>query len=235
MNYELKGNLPFPIALVHLDRGDSVQIEAGAMIYHNGRVNLEGHMNSNGKTGLGGMLSALGRSVTSGESFFITTASATEGGAEMAVAPGNPGVIQALSLDGEHQWRLNTGAFLAMDSTAGYSMIRQKAGSALFGGTGGFFIMETTGTGTMLVSAYGDLLPVDLDGSTDYVIDNNHVVAWESSLDYSIEIASGTFGFKTGEGLVNHFTGRGRVYLQTRNVEALANLVKPYLPNKSSD
>lgn len=235
MNYELKGNVPFPIALLHLDRGESAQLEAGAMIYHNGRVTLEGHMNSNGKTGLGGMLSALGRSMTSGESFFITTATATASGAELAIAPGNPGVIQALPLDGDHQWCLNTGAFLAMDSTAGYSMIRQKAGRALFGGTGGFFIMATTGTGTMLVSAYGDLLPVDLDGTTDYVIDNNHVVAWESTLDYSIEIASGTFGFTTGEGLVNHFTGRGRVYLQTRNVEALANLVKPYLPNKSSD
>jgi hypothetical protein len=31
-------------------------------------------MNTNGKKGLGGALSALGRSVTSGESFFISTA-----------------------------------------------------------------------------------------------------------------------------------------------------------------
>ncbi len=71
MNYELKGNVPFPIALLHLDRGDSAQIEAGSMIYHNDGVTLEGHMNSNGKSGLGGMLSALGRSMTSGESFFL--------------------------------------------------------------------------------------------------------------------------------------------------------------------
>lgn len=113
-------------------------------------------------------------------------------------------------------------------------MIRQHVGKALFGGTGGLFVMQTSGTGTMLVSAYGDLLAIDLDGSRDYVIDNTHVVAWQTSLHYSIEVASGTFGFTTGEGLVNRFTGRGRIYIQTRNIEALANMVSPYIATKQS-
>lgn len=235
MNYELQGSDTFPIAIIHLQAGEQVQIESGAMIYHNGRVTLDGKMNSNGKGGLGGMLSALGRSMTSGESFFITTATGNAADANIGIAPANPGKIVVLPVDETHQWRLNTGAFLASDSTASYNMIRQKTGKALFGGTGGFFVMESTGSGQMLVSAYGDLLAIDLDGATDYVIDNNHVVAWASTLDYHIEFASGTFGFTTGEGLVNRFSGTGRVYIQTRNVEALAGLVKPYIPTGSSD
>ena len=230
MQYELQGSSTFPIAVLQLGTGQRVQIESGAMIYHNGNIKLEGKMNSNGKSGLGGLMSAIGRSVTSGESFFITTAEGTADDGQLAIAPGNPGRIEELTLDATHQWRLNTGAFLAADSTASYSMIRQKTSGALFGGTGGFFIMESQGTGTMLVSAFGDLLPLDLDGSHDFVIDNNHVVAWSSDLDYDIEAASGVVGFTTGEGLVTRFHGQGRVYIQTRNIEALADMVKPFMP-----
>lgn len=234
MNYELKGDSPFPVAVLHLNAGDSVQIESGSMIYHNEKVNLEGHMNTNGKKGFGGLMSAIGRKMTSGEGFFITTASSSEDGGELAIAPGNPGLIRELQLDDTHQWRLNTGAFLAVDANAGYQMVRQKASNALLGSTGGLYIMETQGTGSMLISAYGDLLPIDLDGASDYVIDNSHVVAWSNTLDYDIDVDSGTFGFKTGEGLVNHFKGTGRVYVQTRNIEALANLIEPFIPTSSS-
>ena len=235
MDYELKGDTPFPMAVVHLDANQQVQIENGSMIYYNDAIKLVGHLNSNGKKGIGGLMSAIGRGATSGESMFITTASATADGGEIAVAPGNPGVIQELAVDSEHQWRLNTGAFLASDESVSYQMIRQKASRALFGGTGGFFIMSTQGTGTMLISAYGELVPLDLDNVTNYSIDNDHVVAWSQGLDYDIEPASGLVGFKTGEGLVTRFSGSGRVYVQTRNLQALADLLHPYLPSGSSN
>lgn len=233
MNFEIKGDSPFPVAQLHLNQGESVQIESGSMIYHNTKVSLQGHMNSNGKKGLGGLMSAVGRKLTSGEDFFITTATGTASDAELAIAPSNPGVIQTLTLTDQQQWRLNSGAFLAMDTTAQYKMVRQDVDSAFFGGTGGLFIMETAGIGTMLISAYGAIIPLDLDGKTDYVVDNAHVVAWSSQLNYKIEAASGTFGFKTGEGLVNHFSGSGRIYVQTRNIQALANLIENAVPKKS--
>ncbi|MFT8384107.1 MAG: AIM24 family protein, partial [Lacticaseibacillus paracasei] len=76
-----------------------------------------------------------------------------------------------------------------------------------------------------------DLKIEALDGSHEYVIDNSHVVAWDSKLNYNIQPASGIIGFTTGEGLVNRFSGSGTVYIQTRNIEALANLVQPFLPS----
>lgn len=231
MKYTITTNTTFPVVDLALAQDETIQIESGSLIYHNGLVTLSGHMNDNGKKGLGGFVSALGRSMTSGESFFITTATGTSADAKMTIAPNNPGAIKALAIDADHQYRLNTGAFLAMDSTASYNMVSQKTSGAIFGGTGGFFIMETSGTGTVLVSAYGDIIPIELDGNHQYVVDNNHVIAWDSSLEYSIKPASGVVGFKTGEGLVTEFSGNGTIYIQTRNLQSLANLIQPFLPS----
>ena len=103
---------------------------------------------------------------------------------------------------------------------------------ALFGGTGGLFVMKTQGSGKMLISGYGDIVEIALDGTEDFVVDNQHVLAWTESLSYSIEVASGTFGFKTGEGLVNKFRGKGKILIQSRNVEALAQSIIPFIPSK---
>lgn len=234
MHYEISSSTTFPIAKINLDNGESIQIENGAMLYHNGKVALEGHMNSNGKSGVGGMMSALGRKMTSGESFFITKATGTADDSEIGIAPANPGVIKALVTSPGNELRLNTGAFLAADDGVSYNMVRQKVSRAIFGGTGGLFVMETSGSGTVLVSGYGDIIPVDLNAGDDYVVDNAHVVAWDEALDYDIAAASGTFGFKTGEGLVNKFHGTGTVYIQTRNLESLAAVLKPFLPKASN-
>ena len=94
--------------------------------------------------------------------------------------------------------------------------------------------METKGSGRMLISGYGDIVEVTLDGNQPLVVDNHHVLAWSASLDYQIQVASGTFGFKTGEGLVNSFSGKGTVLIQSRNVEALAGLLDPYITKSSN-
>ncbi|MCI1940406.1 MAG: AIM24 family protein, partial [Lacticaseibacillus paracasei] len=90
MNYSITPNSTFPVVNITMGQDETIQIESGSMIYHNGLVELSGHMNSNGKKGLGGIMSAIGRSVTSGERFFITTATGTAPDAELAIAPGNP-------------------------------------------------------------------------------------------------------------------------------------------------
>ena len=159
MQYRLTSQSVFPLVEVTLAKGEELQLESGAMVYHNGQISLEGHMNANGKKGIGGALRALGRSVTSSE-----------------------------------QWRLNTGAYLAAESSVQYEMVRQSISGALLGGTGGLFVMETKGSGRMLISGYGDIVEVTLDGNQPLVVDNHHVLAWSASLDYQIQVASGRFG-----------------------------------------
>lgn len=228
MRFVLTGDSDCPIARLALSRGESVKIENGSMVYSRG-VEISGGLNSK-KKGLGGVLGAIGRSITSGESMFITTATGTVDDGEIAIAPPIPGKIISLQVGGQQQYRLNTGAFLACDATLDYTMVNQGLGRAVFGGTGGLFVMETNGTGTILVSAFGDILSLDVTPESPLVVDNEHVVAWDASLNYNIQVASGMFGFTTGEGVVNSFNGYGRVYIQTRNLQNLAQAMHPYLP-----
>lgn len=232
MRVALSGDSDCPIARIALSRGESVKIESGSMVYQRG-VDLSGGLNAK-KKGIGGVFSAIGRSITSGESMFVTTATGSVDDGEIAIAPPIPGKIVSLQLDDQHQYRLNTGAFLACDMTVDYSMVNQGISRALFGGTGGLFVMETSGYGTLLVSAFGDLMALDVTPDAPVSIDNEHVVAWDAGLQYHIEVASGMFGFTTGEGVVNSFNGYGRVYIQTRNLRNLAQTVYPYLPTSAN-
>lgn len=231
MNCTITDSDTFPVAVVTLQKGEQIRLERGAMIYHNGMVSLEGKTNSN-SGGLGGALKALGRSMVSSESMFITTATGMANDSVIGLAPSAPGSIRALEL-GVQQWRLNDSAFLACDASASYIMQRQNLGKAIFGKSGGLFVMETQGSGTMLINSYGDILEADMDGNESLVVDNSHVLAWTTGLDYNIRVASGTFGFTTGEGLVNEFKGRGKVLIQTRNVPSLAAMISPYIGSKS--
>lgn len=231
MRFVLTGDSDCPIARLALSCGESVKIENGSMVYSRG-VEISGGLNSK-KKGLGGVLGAIGRSITSGESMFITTATGAVDDGEIAIAPPIPGKIVNLQVGGQQQYRLNTGAFLACDATLDYTMVNQGLGRAVFGGTGGLFVMETNGTGTILVSAFGDILSLDVTPESPLVVDNEHVVAWDASLNYNIQVASGMFGFTTGEGVVNSFNGYGRVYIQTRNLQNLAQAMHPYLPTSA--
>ncbi len=231
MNFQLSNEGAFPLVLVKLNAGEEIKIEGGSMVYHNGKIALEGKMNSGGGGGLGGLLKAAAKSVVSGEGFFITTAKGTAADGEIAIAPGSIGAIRKLTV-GAEKWCINDGCFLACDNSVTYNMKRQSVTKALFAGTGGLFIMESDGQGDMLVSAFGDIVEIDLDGSRPFIVDNDHVVAWHSTLSYNIKAASGTFGFKTSEGLVNEFVGRGKLLIQTRNLSYLAELISPFIASK---
>ena len=214
MKYELSGGNTCPLATVTLDKGESIKVENGAMVYMKD-VTIAGKMNSS-KKGLGGLLGAIGRSLTSGESMFITQATGDADGGQIGVAPAIPGEIVKLSV-GKQQYCLNTGAFLASDDSVSYKMRSQKLSKAAFGGTGGFLV-ELTVTSDKPIS-----------------IDNEHVIAWDANLDYDIKVASGMFGFTSGEGLVNHFTGDGKVLIQTRNLHSLAEALQPFIVEKNSN
>jgi TIGR00266 family protein len=231
MNYELTGGTAYPMAVISMERGETILIERGAMAYYRD-VEIKGKMNNNNKSGLGGLMSALGRSMTSGESMFITEATGIGQEAEIAVAPSNIGKIQKLDIGYDH-YRLNTGAYLASDASVQYKMVRQEIGKALFAGTGGLFVMETSGRGDLLISSFGDIVELTVEPGKPLTVDNDHVLAWTSGLDYQIRIASGMFGFTSGEGIVNEFNGSGTVYVQTRNIRNLADAIQKFIPTKS--
>jgi len=232
MRFNILGDDDCPLVNIELGRNEKIKVESGAMAYMS-NVTLEGKMNTN-KSGIGGFFSALGRSITSGESIFITEAVGNTNDAFIGIAPAIPGKISYLEV-GEKQYCLNTGAFLACDESVTYNLVSQSLGKALLGGTGGLFVMETAGYGDLLVNAFGDIIELEVTYDKPLIIDNEHVVAWDSSLDYNIEVASGTLGITTGEGFVNKFTGNGKVLIQTRNIHSLANEIRKFIPTQSSN
>lgn len=226
MNYEITTSSFAPVAKIKINNGEKTSVERGGMIMKSSGVEISGKMN--GKS----LLGAIGRALTSGEDMFITEATSSEDNGFIVVGPNNIGKIFPLEC-GEKQWYLNDGAFVAGDSTIEYKMERQKKiGSSLVGRSGGLFNMKTSGNGTVLVSSYGDVVEYELNGGS-ITIDNGHVCAWESSISYQATIASGVFGFTTGEGIVLEFTGKGKIYIATRNLQGTAESLIPFLGTSS--
>ena len=232
MKFSMDSQMQFPLVELSLNQGETVYIQRGSMVYHTPNVSLNTKLNASG-SGLGRFVKAVGRSMVSGESTFITQAVAESDNGNLALAPDTPGQVIALEL-GEKQYRLNDGAFLALDGTAFYTMERQSIGKALFGGQGGLFVMTTKGQGTLLANAFGSIKKIELQNQ-EITIDNAHVVAWSQSLDYNIHLENGFWqSIGTGEGVVNTFRGTGEVYVQSLNLQSFAGALNKYIPKSSS-
>lgn len=115
-----------------------------------------------------------------------------------------------------------------------YDVKRQSLSKAILGGTGGLFIAQTSGNGKLYVNSFGDLIELKVEDFQDLKIDNQHVVAWEETVRYELSVAGGIFGFTSGEGVVNNFSGRGKVLVQSRNISGLADAIIPYIPQPRS-
>jgi uncharacterized protein (AIM24 family) len=108
----------------------------------------------------------------------------------------------------------------------------QSLGNALFGQSGGFFITETAGSGQLVVSGFGSMSQLDVEPGKEIVIDNAHVVAWDSGLRYELSVATRSGGgllgslvnsVTSGEGVVLRFSGQGKVLICSRNRDAFTS------------
>lgn len=234
MKYTIDSNMQFPLVEIALEAGESAYIQQGSMVYHTPSVILNTKLNARGGSGLGKLMGAIGRSMVSGESMFLTQAISNGNDGKIALAPSVPGQVIALEL-GAKQYRLNDGAFLALDGSAQYKMERQSVGRAFFGGQGGLFVMTTEGQGTLLANAFGSIKKIDLQGDS-ITIDNAHVVAWSRELNYDIHMENGFLqSIGTGEGIVNTFSGYGEIYVQSLNIETFAKVIGSHLTVSGGD
>jgi len=227
MNHEILAGPSFSILEVTLAAGERIVSEAGAVAWMEGNLKTE-------TTTRGGVLAGLKRAVFSGETFFQNTYEAEGGAARIAFAPGVSGEIIPWKLQGE-DLLLQRGAYLA--STEG---IRCESRSEGFKGlfAQGLFVLRATGSGTVFFSGYGAIDRIDLDGGGEYTIDNGYVVAWEPTLTYRITKARKIRSFLFSDQLLLSFSGRGRVWINSRSPQSLAAWVYPYRnvkPRNSGD
>lgn len=207
-----------PLVRVSLQKGDSVWSESDAMVMMDHTLDLKGRMQ-------GGLLQAAMRSLTNGESFFQQEIIATRGDGMCLLAPKLPGAVKILEV-GAIQYRVSDQAYLAASSDVSLTARAQNIGTAMFGGTGGFFVGETSGVGHVAVSGFGMIIALDITAGREIVIDNGHVVAWDTRMQYQVAHATsqnqGLIGslinsVTSGEMLVLKFRGPGKVIICSRN------------------
>jgi uncharacterized protein (TIGR00266 family) len=219
-----------PFLHVSLTKGEKIYCESGAMVMMEQNLDLKGKMTG----GIGG---ALMRRFANGESFFQQHIEATRGDGDCLLSPTLPGAIDVLDV-GKIQYTLNDGAFVAATSTVEMKVKTQNIGNALFAQSGGFFVMESSGTGQVVISGFGSLFKLEVSPGKDLIIDNTHVVCWDSSLRYEISVTTASSGgiggflgnvvnsVTSGEGVVLKFSGTGKIYVCSRNRDSFSGWLK---------
>ena len=227
MRHEVKYQPSYALALIDLEPGESIQAEAGAMVSKSSAIEME-------TSTRGGMLSGLRRSVLGGESFFINTFRAEHEAGQVTVAPALPGDIMALDLTGETTLLVQSGSFLA--ATDGVDVDTKWGGAKSFFSSEGLFLLRCTGQGTIWVSSYGAIHPIDLGVGEPYVVDTGHMVAFDDSVQYDVGRSGGWKStLFSGEGLVVNLTGPGRFYMQTRSEDSFLSWLIPKLPKQGGN
>ena len=213
------------LARVSLQHGEQIMAESGAMVGMTPNVSMQ-----TGSTGglMGGLMRMFG-----GESFFRNTFTAANGPGEVLLAHGLPGDMAVLEMTPQGYY-LTSSTFIASSPTV---QINTKLGGfkSFFSGEGAFVMQATSQQpGQLLIGAFGGVQQLNCDGNM--VIDTGHLVAWDATLQYKVGKSGAGWiaSFLSGEGLVCHFQGQGRIWIQSRNPVEYGRDIGGMLPPRRS-
>lgn len=209
----------------------TVQLPADAKIKAEASVMVAMDTNIGMKTRFKGGIKRL----VSRESLFINEFTANQMPGEVVFASGMPGDIRHYHLDGVQKKAifLQSSSFLASGMGVDVNIKFQGLVKGFFSGAG-LFLIKCEGQGDVFFNSYGGIIEIDVKG--EYIIDNNHIVAFEEGLEYNVQKFGGYKSlFLSKEGLVTRFTGEGKVWIQTRKLPAFAAWIYPFRPKQSSN
>ena len=172
MEYEIKGE-PMPVVICHLDGGESVLCESGAMSWMTPNMEMQ--------TSGGGAGKMFGR-MFSGESAFVNRYTANGGPGMIAFAAKFPGDIRAVEITRSNPIICQKGAFLA--STEGVEMsvhFQQKASTGFLGGEG-FVMQKLSGEGMAFLEIDGSTVEYNLQRGEQMVIDTGYLAMMDASV-----------------------------------------------------
>jgi len=212
-------NPDYSLLTVTIPGGSTLKVEASAMAAMDTNIKMKTKM----KGGLGRLLSS--------ESLFINEFTAQGGEGNIMIAPGSPGDLKHVHLDGNVIYLQNSG-YVASGMDVKLETKWQGMMKGFFSGES-FFLIKCSGTGDLWFNSYGGIIEIDVNG--EYIVDTGYVVGFEESLNYNVQAVGGLKSlFFSGEGLVCKFSGKGKLWIQTRNVIAFANWLFPFRPVKKS-
>ena len=233
MEIESEYGPAFTMMTATLAPEEQIKVEPGAMVAQSEGLEMKTGMGSGG--GLGGFMKSMMKSAFGGESFFVNTYTAGPSGGWISLAPSSPGDIETFDLDPGQSFYMQGGAFMASTINVDTSTKFQGAKS-LFSREGAFFLRAEAADvpGRVFFTSYGAMKEIEVTPDKPIKIDNGHVVAFSEGLNYQISKVKGLGSFFFGgEGFTLDFHGSGSVWIQTRNIESLANQLIPFMPNRS--
>lgn len=225
MKYEIN-NQPFTILTLHMEQGEAVKCQSGAMAWKSPGIAMET------KTGgLGGMF----KKAIVGESLALNHYTSEQAG-ELTLAKRGPGDIMAFNI-GETPIIAQKTSFLA--ATEGVQMdvyIQQKVSTGFFGGEG-FLMQKFSGSGYAWLETHGAVQERTLAAGEKLVVSSGYVACMDATCTMEVETVKGFTNIMLGgEGLfLTTVTGPGRVWLQTMPITALAMNLYQYMPHPSSN
>lgn len=229
MQVDIEHGPGFAWLKVGLAPGERIQAEAGAMVRRSPQLEMTTRLNAGRRSGpfavIMAFFVALIRRFFGGETLFVNEYAGLRGG-EVVLAPALSGQIVQHSLHGDQRLFVQRGSYLASTGDID-TRVRWGGLRVLFGGEG-LTLLECSGNGELFVNSYGGLREIDVDGR--FVVDTGHIVAFEGTLDFRVRSVGGVKSFLfSGEGLVCEFQGRGKVFIQSRNLSSLVNWLSPML------
>lgn len=220
MEIEILYQPSYSTVRIQLASGETIRAETGAMVAMKS-VEVETRMR-------GGLFRSLTRSAFGGETFFVNTFKAKDGGGEVILAPTLPGDVSKLTLEGDTYY-VQSGSYLASAETV--ELDTRWTGARTFFSGEGLIMLSCTGSGELLISSYGAIHEINLGEGEKTTVDTGHLVAFQTKVGYEVRLMGGIkTGLLGGEGLVVELTGPGKVLLQTRSEGAFLDWLLPRLP-----
>jgi uncharacterized protein (TIGR00266 family) len=220
LDYTFDCKPDFGFITVQLPAGKKLKVEAAAMASMDTNIKM--------KTKLKGGFSRF----LSGESLFINEFTAENGAGQLQIAPACPGDVDHVYLDNETIYLQNT-SFVAAAETVNVESKWQGLTRGFFSGES-FFLIKCSGIGDLWFNSFGGIIQIDVEDG--YVVDTSHIVAFTEGLEYSIKSIGGYKSlFFSGEGLVCRFTGKGKVWIQTKKMNPFISWVHPFRPKKNKN
>lgn len=213
MKYSIQHGPVFSILEIDVSTSDVVVAQPNSMLSMTSGIRLSASV---GRRGSGNRWWSGTKNLLGGENFFTAEFRAKNDGEKLTLAPDAYGDILPMELADSGGWYLTRGSYLA---NIGDCELRVKySGMKGLMSRKGLFLLHAKGTGTLFCQAFGAVVSRDLAEGETFYLDNRFAVAFSDTIAYQLVKATSSLkdSLMSGEGLVNRYTGPGRLYYQTR-------------------
>ncbi len=216
LNYEIKYKPSYSLLVVTLNPGEAMIGESGSLVYMQPTIGVQTHGRKKS------ILGSIGMAILGGQSFFVNEFSATGGQGEAGFSAAPLGDIEVLEVSPDKGFIIQKSSFIASQKEVNLDTEWQGFTKGLFGQ--GLFMIKVSGGGLLFINTFGAIDKHILAPGEKLIVDNFHLVAFSDTCQYKVTKFGGwketVLG---GEGFVTEITGPGEIYIQTKNINELAN------------